>query len=148
MATLWWFLAMLAFFAIEGATVSLVSLWFAGGAMAAMIATLFSATFPVQFTVFVVVSALCLLTLRPLFRKYIKPTVTATNMNSLVGKVVLVTEIIRNLEGEGAVKVNDVTWTARSTSGATIEPGCTVRVDRVEGSKVYVSPAEAAVGTK
>lgn len=148
MDTVYWFIAMIVFFAVEGATVSLVSIWFAGGAMAAMIATLFSATFSVQLTVFVVVSALCLFILRPLFRKYIRPSVTATNINALVGKVVLVTEAIRNLEGEGAVKVNDVTWTARSTGGGCIEPGSKVQIDRVEGSKVYVSPAQAAVGTK
>ncbi len=148
MDTVYWFIAMIAFFVIEAATVGLVSIWFAGGAMAAMIATLFSATVPVQLTVFVAVSALCLMVLRPLFRKYIGPNVTATNINTLAGKTVLVTEKIQNLEGLGTVKVNDVTWAARSTSGAPIEVGCTVQVDRVEGAKVYVSPAEAAVETK
>ncbi len=148
MDTVYWFIAMIAFLIIEGVTISLVSLWFAGGALAAMIATLFSAAIPVQLTVFVAVSALCLFICRPLFRKYIRPHVMATNINTLVGKVVLVTEKIQNLEGRGTIKVNDVTWTARSTSGTPIESGRTVRVDRVEGAKVYVSPAEAAVGTK
>ena len=43
---------------------------------------------------------------------------------------------------EGQIKVDGMEWTARSTSGAMIEAGTKVRVDKIEGVKVFVSPVE------
>ena len=43
------------------------------------------------------------------------------------------------------VKLGGMEWSARSTSGDPISMGTEVRVDRVEGVKVYVAPVEAAV---
>ena len=52
---------------------------------------------------------------------------------------------IDNVEARGQVKLGGMEWTARSTSGDPISVGTEVRVDRVEGVKVYVTPVEAAV---
>ena len=49
------------------------------------------------------------------------------------------------MEARGQVKLGGMEWTARSTSGDPISVGTEVRVDRVEGVKVYVTPVEAAV---
>lgn len=139
-----WFGLMVAFCALEAATVTLVSIWFAGGALAATIAALLGASWPLELVLFVGVSALLLACLRPLVRKYVTPKVTATNAQALVGQVVLVTESIDNLAAQGAVKVNGVVWTARSASGANIPAGTKVRIDRIEGVKLFVIPAEVA----
>ena len=139
-----WFGLMVAFCALEAATVTLVSIWIAGGALAATIAALLGASWPLELVLFVGVSALLLACLRPLVRKYVTPKVTATNAQALVGQVVLVTESIDNLAAQGAVKVNGVVWTARSASGANIPAGTKVRIDRIEGVKLFVIPAEVA----
>ena len=66
-------------------------------------------------------------------------------MDSVVGSVGRVTADIDNVEAQGQVKLGGMEWTARSTSGDPISVGTEVRVDRVEGVKVYVTPVEAAV---
>lgn len=142
-----WFGLMVAFCALEAATVTLVSIWFAGGALAATIAALFGASWPLELVLFVGVSALLLACLRPLVRKYVTPKITATNAQALVGQVVLVTESIDNLASQGAVKVNGVVWTARSASGVNIPAGTRVQIDRIEGVKLFVTPAEVAART-
>jgi len=94
--------------------------------------------------VFVAVSAALLACLRPIVKKYVKPNVTATNTQALVGKTAVVTESIDNLAAHGTVKVNGVIWSARSTSGVNIPAGAQIRIDRIEGVKLFVSPAEVA----
>ena len=66
-------------------------------------------------------------------------------MDSVVGSIGRVTADIDNVEARGQVKLGGMEWTARSTSGDPIIVGTEVRVDRVEGVKVYVTPVEAAV---
>ena len=86
------------------------------------------------------VSGLLLALLRPMMRKYVKTT--KTNVDSVLGMEGLVTESIDNVAYQGQVKLGAMTWTARSTSGASIRAGTRVRVDRVEGVKVFVSPVK------
>ena len=75
-----------------------------------------------------------------MMRKYVKST--KTNVDSVPGTEGLVTEDIDNVAYQGQVKLGAMTWTARSTSGASIRAGTRVRVDRVEGVKVFVSPVK------
>ncbi len=139
-----WFGATVVFCILEASTITLISIWFAGGALAAMVATLLGASWQLQLVVFVAVSAALLACLRPVVKKYVKPNVTATNTQALVGKTAVVTESVDNLAAQGAVKINGVIWSARSTSGANIPAGVQIRIDRIEGVKLFVSPAEVA----
>ena len=75
-------------------------------------------------------------------RKYVTPRITATNADSVIGKIAIVTESVDNIAAQGAVKVGGVVWTARSTTERPIPTGTQVRVDRIEGVKLYVTPAE------
>ena len=129
-----------AFLVLEGCTVAMVSLWFAIGAAAALILSLLGAAFWLQVLGFLAVSGLLLALLRPMMRKYVKTT--KTNVDSVLGMEGLVTESIDNVAYQGQVKLGAMTWTARSTSGASIRAGTRVRVDRVEGVKVFVSPVK------
>ena len=75
-------------------------------------------------------------------RKYVVPRITATNADSVIGKTAIVTESVDNIAAQGAVKVGGVVWTARSSTERPIPAGTQVRVDRIEGVKLYVTPAE------
>ena len=95
-----------------------------------------------QALTFLVVSAAALTALRPLVRKYLTPKLTPTNIDSVIGAVGIVTTAIDNISAAGQVKLNGMEWTARSTSGEPIREGVRVKVDRIEGVKVFVSPVE------
>ena len=137
----WIWLAALVFFAvIEAVTSALVSVWFIGGALVSMIAALLGAPIWLQFVLFFAVSAILLLLLRPLAKKYLIPNQTATNAGSNIGKTAVVTERIDNLRGSGAVKIAGVEWSARSVSGEIMEEDTLVRIKAIEGVKVCVEP--------
>lgn len=135
-----WLGLVILFLIAEGATVSLVSLWFAAGAVVAMFAALLGAGIWLQTGLFLVVSGALLLMLRPIVRRYLVPKITPTNVDSLVGATGLVTETIDNVTASGQVKLGAMEWTARSTTGENIPQGALIRVDRIEGVKVYVTP--------
>ena len=128
--------------AAEAATVTLVSLWFAAGALAALVITLLGGTVWLQIAAFLAVSVVSLIALRPLTRKYFTPKLTPTNIDSVIGSAGLVTVPIDNLNAAGQVKLNGMEWTARSTTGDPIPAGTKVQVDRIEGVKVFVTPAD------
>jgi len=141
-AAIAWLALTVVFLIAEAATVTVISLWFAAGALAAMVSALLGAGIWLQSGIFLVVSAIALTALRPLVRKYLTPRLTATNIDSVIGSVGIVTASIDNIASTGQIKLNGMEWTARSTSGDPIAPGTRVRVDRIEGVKVFVSPAE------
>lgn len=144
-AILTWLALLAAFLALEAATVAMVSSWFAVGALAALVVTLLHGPIWLQILVFILVSAVLLLLLRPLVRRYVTPKLTATNTDALLGTSGLVSVAIDNLSGAGQVKLGGMVWTARSTTGAPIAAGTRVVVDRIEGVKVFVSPVPQTV---
>ncbi len=137
LALLWLGLT-LAFAVLEAVTVGLTGVWFAAGALCALIASLLGAPLPLQIGLFIVVSILCLLAVRPLARKHLNNRVQATNADRVIGQQARVTQEIDNLQGSGAVAVDGKVWTARSDSGSTIPEGSLVRVLRIEGVKLFV----------
>ncbi len=141
-----WLGLLIAFLVVEAVcAIHLVSVWFAVGSLAALVVYMLGAELWLQVTVFAVVSAALLVALWPLTKKYITPKITATNIDSVIGSTGRVTASIDNVDAAGQVKLNGMEWTARSTSGEPIAAGTLVRVDRIEGVKVFVSPVEAAV---
>ena len=144
MESLYWLIAMILLGILEAVTVSLVSLWFAGGALAAMVASLLGAPLWLQVAVFLVASGILLACLRPLAKRSAGAR-TKTNVDSLMGQQALVTEDIDNLTAQGAIRVNGNTWTARSTNGKPIPADTRVVIDRVEGVKLYVTPVKVPV---
>lgn len=140
-----WFLLMVFFILLEAGTVALVSTWFAAGALAAMIIALCGGGLWLQCVVFLVISVVLLISLRGFLRKHITPKQIKTNVDSIVGTEGLVTATIDNLASTGQVKLGGMEWSARSTSGEVIKPGERIRVDRVEGVKVFVTPVSVTV---
>lgn len=144
-AAITWLALLVVFLVAEAACpVHLVSIWFAVGALVAMIICLLGGPVWLQTILFVLVSGVLLALLWPLVRKYMTPKLTATNVDSVIGSTGLVTVAIDNVAAAGQVKLGAMVWTARSTSGESIPEGVRVRVDRIEGVKVFVSPAEVS----
>ena len=137
-----WLGLMILFLGIEAGTITLVSIWFAGGALAALIVSLFTDLLWVQAVVFLTVSCILLASLRPMVRKFIKPKIVKTNVDSVIGTEGKVTQAIDNVAATGQVKLGAMYWTARSANGEPIPEGVLVRVERIEGVKVFVVPAE------
>ena len=139
--TIFWLAAFIVFAIGEAVTVGLVSVWFAVGALAAMFATAFGAGLWLQIAVFLGVSAMALALFKPLSSKFLKPRVSATNADRVIGSAALVTETIDNTQAKGQVKVNGQVWSARSAQDIVIPAGTDVKVLRIEGVKVIVETA-------
>ena len=137
-----WLILMVVFLVAETSAVTLVSIWFGVGALAALIGALLGAEIWLQIVLFFAVSILALASLRPILRKYFVPKLTPTNVDSVIGATGLVITPIDNITAQGQVKLGGMEWTARSTSGDPIEKGVQIKVDKVEGVKVYVSPVQ------
>ena len=137
-----WLVLLVVFLIVEAFTVATVSLWFAGGALAALLAALVGGPVWLQAALFLAVSAVLLACLRPLVRKHFTPKIHSTNVDAVVGKRGYVTVSIDNDAASGTVKLGGMEWTARSADGKRIEAGTLVEVCRIEGVKAIVSPAE------
>ena len=145
MMSILWLCAMVVFGIAEAATVALTSIWFAVGALAAAVAALFGAQLWLQILIFAAVSLVCVLALRPLAKtRFGGSRKVATNADRLIGQEAMVREVIDNISGTGAVTVGGAIWTARCDTDAVIPPGTLVRILRIEGVKLIVTPQSAA----
>ena len=138
-----WLGLLIAFVVVEAACpIHLVSIWFAAGSLAALVVYWLHGPLWLQVLVFLVVSGGLLAALWPFTKKFLNPHVTATNIDSVIGSIGIVTSAIDNIEAHGQVKLNGMEWSARSTTGEPIAEHTRVRVDKIEGVKVFVTPAE------
>ena len=142
MNTIIWLVLLILFLVAEAATVTMVSLWFAAGSLAALIGAVTGGSLGLQLFVALAVSALLLACLRPVVRKHFTPGLTKTNVDAVIGSCGYVTADIDNVSAMGTVKLGAMEWTARSTTGAPIPKGTLVKVDRIEGVKAFVTPAQ------
>ena len=140
-----WLVLLLLFAGGEAVSVGLTSIWFAAGALAALIAALLGGALWIQITLFLAVSLLCLAAVRPLAKRYLNDKVEATNADRVIGAEAKVTEDIDNIHGKGAVIIRGMTWSARSQDDGPIPTGTLVRVLRIEGVKVFVEPLAAPI---
>lgn len=137
-----WLIVMVLFLVVEAATVGLVCIWFAVGALAALIGALLGADIWLQIVLFLVVSAVALYFTRPLVKKYVNSKVEPTNADMVIGKECRVTETVDNIAGTGAVYVDGKTWTARSESDEVIPEGTLVTAKSIDGVKLIVAAPE------
>ena len=133
-----WIAATVAFVALEAATVGLVSVWFAIGSAAALIAAALKTTFWTQLIVFLAVSGVILAVFRPMARRYFAVRTKPTNADRLIGVICPVSENIDNIQGTGAVNAGGKEWTARSLTGEVISVGEYARVASIQGVKLIV----------
>lgn len=133
----WLALAILLGF-VEANTVSLVAIWFAVGAVVAIVPALLQASIWIQLTVFVLVSILLLCFTRPLVRAKLNNRTVRTNADSNIGSTATVIRAIDPLTGEGRVSVSGLDWAARSQDGQPVPVGQRVLVKEIQGVTMVV----------
>lgn len=133
-----WLAGIVAFIILEAVTYQLISIWFVIGAIGGLIAAICGTDFYVQMTVFLAVSILLLVLLRPFSMKLIKKQDFKSNADSLIGKNILITQEVNNISGTGQGKVNGMVWTVRSETDETIAAGELAEIKRIEGVKLIV----------
>ena len=140
--TTFWLIVMVLFLAVEAVTVGLVCIWFAAGALIALLAAMCGAPLWLQIVALLVVSAATLYFTRPLVKKYVRSKVEPTNADMVIGKECRVTETVDNIAGTGAVYVDGKTWTARSENDEVIQAGTLVTAKSIDGVKLIVAAPE------
>lgn len=133
-----WLAALIVLLIVELLTMGLTTIWFAGGALIALIAALCGAPLWLQIVLFIVVSIVLLLVTRPIAMKYWNKDRIKTNAESLIGQTALVTEEIDNLKANGVVTVNGNEWTARSADNRLIPKDAVVIIKEIQGVKLLV----------
>ncbi len=121
---------------IEGETLGLTIIWFAGGALVAMISSFFSG-FAFQFVIFLVVSLVLLIFTRPIFVGKLGLGKKKTNIDSIIGEKGIVIKDINPYE-VGQVKVKGQIWTAKSLHDNPLQVNTEIIVKKVEGVKLIV----------
>ena len=145
----YWLIALVIFLVIEAATLGLAKIWFAGGALVALIAAMCGAGIVIQIVLFLVVSLVLLFFTRPLAVRFLNKDTLKTNVDRVVGMEGVVTEEISNLAGTGKVSLGGNMWTARTENeGGAIPVDAVVTVLRVEGVKLIVKVKEKEGGNE
>jgi len=145
MERLWiiWLVLFVVSIILEAVSFQLFSIWFALGAVAALIASLLFDDLHVawQILIFIVVTGAALGATRPLAKKMQRKQ-EPTNADRYVEQPGVVIERIDNIKGTGQVKVLGQVWTARTKDGSEIAKGASIRTIAIEGVKLYVEIAE------
>ncbi len=139
---IFWLIVVVVMAVIEIITLGLTTIWFAGGALAAFIASLLGANLLVQSILFVVVSVVLLAVTRPLAVEFFNKDRTKTNAESLIGKTAVVQQEIDNLKAAGMVTVDGQEWSARSADNTVIAAETLVEILEISGVKLLVRQKE------
>ena len=143
-----WTVVLIAALLVEAATFALVAIWFAAGALGALIAAGLGASFIVQLIIFTVMAALMLIFTRPLLKKLFPAKFIPTNSELEIGKTAVVTEEIDNDSGKGRVRLGGVNWAAISESGEIIPEDEAVIVKEIRSARVVVARSSESIEKK
>ena len=138
-----WIILIILFAVVEIATVGLTSIWFAGGALVALLASLIGLNLGWQIAIFVVVSVLLLAFTRPWALKYLKPHLVRTNYEEAIGENACITDTVDNRKETGTAVLKGQEWTARAyEDGKVFEAGTIVTVKEIRGVTLYVTESD------
>jgi len=139
-AWVFWLVLSLVLIVIEALTVNLLTIWFVGGTLAAMIASFLGASVTLQVIIAFAISAvlLALVIIFKPFDKFRKKENLPTNSDRVIGQTGMVLEGVDSIEGTGLVKVMGQTWSAVSGDGSYISAGSEVLVKAISGVKLIV----------
>lgn len=147
MMSIVWIGLIILFAVIEMITVGLTSIWFAGGALAALLGSIAGLGEVWQFLLFAAVSFLLLAFTRPWALKYFKPHLVKTNYEQVIDENVVVTDTIDNIRGTGTAVYKGEEWTARACEeGQIFETGTIVTVKEIRGVTLYVVASDIMPG--
>ncbi len=138
-----WTVFIIVFAVAEAFTLGLTSIWFALGAIAALLVSLLKLPLYLQIAVFLIATLVMIIYTRPIAQKYLRIGASKTNVSALVGErgIVLKRVDVYNL---GQVKVKGQIWTAKSEAGEEIDRGEEVEIVAIEGVKLIVRIAKDA----
>lgn len=141
-----WLIIFALLLVIEIETVQLVTIWFAAGAAAACVTAMFGATLKVQLIIFLIVSLILLMLVRPLAGKCLKTGNLKTNIDSLIGEYATVTAKINNAEGFGKAVIRGQEWTAAAKDECeSFEAGQRVKIIAIQGVKLIVTSEKKCI---
>lgn len=126
---------------IEVITIDLVSVWFAAGSITALIANLLGISQTIQIALFIIITIICAIIVRPLAKKYMRGNIERTNFDRVIGKHGLITKTI-TADSKGEVKVMSTLWLASSIDNTTINEGEYCEILAVEGAHLVVKKIE------
>lgn len=139
MEAIYWLLICVLLIGIELATMGLTTIWFAAGSFAAFIVANMGGNLFAQLLVLIIVSLILLYFTRPIVVKYLNNRTVKTNVESLIGKIAVVTEDINNMENKGQASVNGQIWTARGMEDSLcFVQGEQVEIVEIKGVKLIV----------
>ena len=133
---LFWGVAIVVFAVVEALTAGLVSIWFAVGAFAGLVAAFCGGGVWVQGLLFIAVSAVSFIFVRSRAVKSIKGNKEKTDIDRIVGSEVVITEEVDNKKHSGRASINDVEWKVKSSDGEVIGQGETAVVEKIEGVRL------------
>lgn len=133
-----WLIALIVLLVGEAITIGLTFVWFAVGALGALIVSVLDGALWLQVVIFLALSGVTLALARPVFARFLKTSHAATNADRVIGQTAVVTEQIDNLSGTGQVNVAGQIWSARSAHDVVIPRETEVRVLKISGVKVLV----------
>lgn len=137
--TIYWGLLFFVLIFVEFVTVNLVSIWFAMGAISAMVVSLFTNSIFIQLVIFIIVSIISLILTKPIVEKITNKKVEPTNLDRVIGKTGIVTKKI-TVDNYGEVKVLGTIWTA--VSDENLDEKDKVIIKKIDGVKLVVSKKE------
>ena len=140
-APAFWLLAAIVFGVIESMTMGLITIWFAGGALAALVASVLNVSIPVQIAIFLVVSIVLMVGTRKIFIEKLRTGNEKTNVEALIGRIGTAKTDIDSLS-PGTVNLSGQEWSAICMEDECITEGKKVKVERIEGVKLIVTPVE------
>lgn len=146
---IFWLIVLILSIIVEVISLGLTSIWFAGGALAAILAAILHAPFALQMVLFLAVSLLLLFFTRPIAVKYFNKDRVRTNIESMIGRQAIVISEIDNLQGTGQVTVGGQEWSAKSSDDSIrLAVGAVVEVVDVSGVKLIVKEDQQMRGRK
>lgn len=126
---------------IEIVTIDLVSVWFAAGSIVALLANLLGASQSIQIALFIIVTIISAVIVRPIAKKYMRGNIERTNFDRVIGKHGLITKTI-TADNKGEVKVMSTLWLATSIDNTIINEGDYCEILAVEGAHLVVKKLE------
>ncbi|NLA78734.1 MAG: NfeD family protein [Erysipelothrix sp.] len=133
-----WIIVLVVALIVEVATAgTLVSIWFAIGSAVAYLSRLLNAPFFLQVIIFLVVSTIALLAIRPLASTYFRGNIVATNADRIIGAQATLTKAI-SAKHWGEINMYGLVWSVVERDNRFLEAGTQVRVIAIEGAKLIV----------
>ena len=133
-----WLVLAIVLAGIEAATLGLFTIWFAIGALAALIVSLTGLPFIYQLIAFIITAGVLMYFTRPIVKNFLVKKTQRTNSDRMLGEKGIVIERIDPVLGKGQVKVLGQIWSAKSSDGESIAVDEMVEVQEISGVKLIV----------